>query len=75
MDPAEVGLDQDHQDHGGVGKEALVVNQVLVLFSQQAIPQTLHLFFGHLVVLDVFRDALNQLSVVLGSPLLCNLHH
>ena len=25
--------------------------------------------------LDVFRDALNKLFVVLGSPLLCNIHH
>ena len=31
---------------------------------------------GHIVVvLDVCHDALNQLSAVIGSPLLCNLRH
>ena len=43
---------------------------MLLRLWQQAIPQTLHMFVGHLVGRDVCRDALNQLSVVLGSLML-----
>ena len=47
-----------------------VVNHVLLIFWPQAIPETLHMLFGHLVVIDVCRVALYKISVLLESRVL-----